>query len=508
MFRPVIDIENKKEKKFFIEKVKIFIKLMRLFSVKHRLSFSTESQILSEKTFERLRELNVIRTDSNLEQKTLSKLLKPSTYKQFITAINFNISHRDKIGNLLKNIDPSIRKKYQETVKTEDAPRIIDFFCGAGGLSLGFSQEGFKVDLANDYEDVCIETFRYNHPEVPDDRVILGDIRNIVDHIEDYIANEIDVVIGGPPCQGFSSANQQRIIDDPRNELYKYYLKAISKIAPKFVVMENVKGMLPYAEQVVEDYKNIRIKKGNKTFSYSVDCKVLVSDEFGVAQKRQRLIFIAIRNDVTKDKNITPSHIFKEIGENNEKCEEHVLRDALEYIKPLDSPRIKNMTEVDDEVTGKKVDVNQFQGNENSYLRLINEGRKIDFVFNHKARYANDINYEIYGTLEQGEDGTSEKIKHVMPYKNRNHIFKDKYFKLIEDKPSRTITAHLKMDCHSHIHPRQVRSITPREAARIQSFPDDYVFLGAYLKTYMQIGNAVPPVMARGIAKVLKKYIK
>ena len=508
MFRPVIEIENKKEKKFFIEKAKIFIKLMNLFSVKHRLSFSTESQSLSEKTFERLRELNVIRTDSNLEQKTLSKLLKPSTYKQFITAINFNISHRDKIGNLLKNLDPSIRKKYQETVKTEDAPRIIDFFCGAGGLSLGFSQEGFKVDLANDYEDVCIETFRYNHPEVPEDRVILGDIRNIVDHIENYINNEIDIVIGGPPCQGFSSANQQRIIDDPRNELYKYYLKAISKIAPKFVVMENVKGMLPYAEQVVEDYKNIRVKKGNKTFSYSVDCKVLVSDDFGVAQKRQRLIFIAIRNDISEKRKITPSDIFQEIESTYPNNKIHVLRDALEYIKPLDAPRIKNMTEVDDEITGKKVDVNEFNGNENSYLKLINEGRKIEYVFNHKARYTNDINYEIYRTLEQGEDGTSEKIKHVMPYKHRNHIFKDKYFKLIEDKPSRTITAHLKMDCHSHIHPRQVRSITPREAARIQSFPDDYVFLGAYLKTYMQIGNAVPPIMARGIAKVLKKYLK
>ena len=164
------------------------------------------------------------------------------------------------------------------------------------------------------------------------------------------------------------------------------------------------------------------------------------------------------------------------------------------------------MTEIDDEITGKKVDVNQFNGNENSYLKLINEDRKIEYVFNHKARYTNDINYEIYGTLEQGEDGTS-KSKHVMPYKHRNHIFKDKYFKLIEDKPSRTITAHLKMDCHSHIHPRQVRSITPREAARIQSFPDDYVFLGAYLKTYMQIGNAVPPIMARGIANILKKYL-
>jgi DNA (cytosine-5)-methyltransferase 1 len=271
--------------------------------------------------------------------------------------------------------------------------------------------------------------------------------------------------------------------------------------------MENVKGMLPYAEQVVQDYKNIRAIKGNNTFSYSVDFKVFVSSDFGVAQKRQRLIFIAVRNDISEKRKISPLDIFQEIENTYSQNKEHVLGDALEYIKPLDAPRIKNMTEVDDEITGKIVAVNQFNGTENSYLSLINEGRKIEYVFNHKARYTNDINYEIYGTLEQGEDGTSERIKHVMPYKHRNHIFKDKYFKLIENKPSRTITAHLKMDCHSHIHPRQVRSITPREAARIQSFPDDYVFLGAYLKTYMQIGNAVPPLMARGIARAIKKYI-
>ena len=94
-----------------------------------------------------------------------------------------------------------------------------------------------------------------------------------------------------------------------------------------------------------------------------------------------------------------------------------------------------------------------------------------------------------------------------MPYKHRNHIFKDKYFRLDETKPSRTITAHLRMDCLSHIHPNQIRTITPREAARIQSFPDDYFFLGPYLKTYMQIGNAVPPIMAKHIAKVIKKYL-
>ena len=94
-----------------------------------------------------------------------------------------------------------------------------------------------------------------------------------------------------------------------------------------------------------------------------------------------------------------------------------------------------------------------------------------------------------------------------MPYSHRNHLFKDKYYKLIADKPCRTITAHLQMDCLSHIHPTQARTITPREAARIQSFPDDYVFLGPYLKTYMQIGNAVPPIMARQIAKVIYRYL-
>ena len=96
-----------------------------------------------------------------------------------------------------------------------------------------------------------------------------------------------------------------------------------------------------------------------------------------------------------------------------------------------------------------------------------------------------------------------------MPYSHRNHCFKDKYYKLIADKPCRTITAHLRMDCLSHIHPFQIRTITPREAARIQSFPDDYLFLGAYLKTYMQVGNAVPPLMAKKqIATAIKPYLR
>ena len=374
-------------------------------------------------------------------------------------------------------------------------------------MSCGFVQAGFKVCLANDFEDVCVRTYRFNHPELPSDKVINGDIRNIVDRIQDYIDQDVDVVIGGPPCQGFSSANQQRIIDDPRNELYKYYIKAVSKLLPKFVVMENVKGMLNVAEQVVEDYGNICVMRNGKTYSYTVAYKLLNSADFSVAQSRERLIYIAIRNDVVEERGITPQQIFDEIETANNGNKHYLLRHALEAIKPLDAPRVKNANEVDDEKTGKKIDYNAYNGNENEYLQLINGGRKISVVYNHKARYVNDVNYDIYRLLEQGDDASDPKIADIMPYTNRLHCFKDKYYKLIADKPSRTITAHLRMDCHSHIHPFQVRALTPREAARCQSFPDDYLFLGAYLKTYMQIGNAVPCLMAKGIASVIKKYL-
>ncbi|CAM3795922.1 DNA cytosine methyltransferase [Flavobacterium gelidilacus] len=506
MFNRISEIKDLNTKKFFIEKVMLFNKLVKVFAEKNKISielFNEKSELVIVK---KLKELNIIESEKDLKE--LEKLLKKDLFDDFIECVKFTIVNKDKLDSSLDKLDFQKRKLLQQSSKEKNKPKIVDFFCGAGGLSLGFAQEGFHTELANDHEGVCIETYKYNHPEIPENKVIQGDIRKIVDHLDNYIENEIDVVIGGPPCQGFSSANQQRVIDDPRNELYKYFIKAVEKIAPKMVVMENVRGMLPYAEQVVEDYQNISITKNGNNYTYKISYKVLVSNDFGVAQKRQRLIFIAIRNDIVKSKKIKPSKLFEEIENAAQKSKKHVLKDALEYIKPLDAPRIKNLTEVDDETTGKKIDNNLFLGNENSYLKLINQNRKIPYVFNHKARYTNDINYEIYRILDQGDDGTNEKIKDIMPYAHRNHVFKDKYFKLVADKPSRTITAHLKMDCHSHIHPFQIRSITPREAARIQSFPDDYVFLGAYLKTYMQIGNAVPPVMARGIAREIKKHLE
>lgn len=495
-------IKNTNNKDEILEKILVYIRIVEVIAEKNKASIPSAS--ISETIISELKDMGVIDTDEDLP---ILKNIAKDLYARFINCVSFYITNKKIFGNQLDKLNDKKRKQIQDEFKKELRPTFADFFAGAGGLSCGFTQAGFRVCFANDFEDVCVRTYRYNHPEVPVDKVVKDDIRKIVDNVQNYIDEDVDVVVGGPPCQGFSSANQQRIIDDPRNELYKYYIECVKKILPKFVVMENVRGMLKVADQVVEDYESIKEKKNGVTYSYAVSYKLLNSLDFSVAQSRERLIYIAIRNDVSEKKDITPKAIFEEICKANEDKPHYLLRDALEYIKPLDAPRIKNMNEKDDELTGKKIDVNSYSGNESEYLKLINEGRSIPVLFNHKARYVNDINYEIYRLLNQGDDASDPKISGIMPYSNRLHCFKDKYFKLVADKPSRTITAHLRMDCHSHIHPYQIRAITPREAARCQSFPDDYLFLGPYLKTYMQIGNAVPCLMAKGIANVIKKYL-
>ena len=129
-------------------------------------------------------------------------------------------------------------------------------------------------------------------------------------------------------------------------------------------------------------------------------------------------------------------------------------------------------------------------------------------IFNHKARYNNERDIEIFRRLKQGDKSDDPKIADIMPYKNRNDIFKDKYFKLEENKVCKTITAHMKFDCNMYIHPTQARGLTPREAARVQSYPDDYFFRGSYTKTYMQIGNSVPPLLSKTIAQVIRNYLE
>lgn len=502
IFTSVIELKNKTQSAFFREQINVFIRLVEVYCEKNNVLYEVDETTPIED------ELISIGVISQAEEIDALKSFLEIEYTRFVKAVRYVVEHKEQLRDVVGKLYNTERARMRLERKCKKPMTLVDFFCGAGGLSLGFLQEGFEVKLANDIEDVCIQTYKYNHPELPSDKLIQGDIKQIVDNISDYIGEEIDIVVGGPPCQGFSEANRQRVIDDPRNKLYKYFIQAVEKIVPKFIVMENVKGMLKVAEQVVEDYESLRIQKNGKCYSYKVAYHVLNSQDFSVAQSRERLIYIAIRNDVMEEMQITPKQIFMQIAEECRGNKKFILQNALDDIKPLEAPRIKNMNEVDSDKTGKKIDVNNYEGSKNEYLKLINKGRKIPYIFNHKARYVSDVNYEIYSKLNPGDDATDEKIADIMPYAHRNHCFKDKYYKLHADRPCRTITAHLRMDCHSHIHPTQVRALTPREAARVQSFPDDYLFWGAYLKTYMQIGNAVPPMMARGIAAVIKKYIK
>lgn len=488
----------------FLELVIIYCRLVEVFAEKKQLKItigvSANQDIIKE-----LCDIGVI--DNDLDLDPLKVTLGNELYFRFLSCIQFYLDNKLIAGDLLDKLYNSKRQELQRQERASHKPTFVDFFAGAGGLSVGFIQAGFRVIFANDFEDVCVSTYKYNHPELSAEKVNGEDVRKIVDSISEYIDEPVDVVVGGPPCQGFSSANKQRIIDDPRNELYKYYIRAIKTILPKFVVMENVHGMLSVANQVVEDYQTIKEVRNGNEYSYLVSYQLLNSVDFSVAQSRERLIYIAVRNDIAEKKKITPQLLFEKIAQANVNKPKYTLRDALSFIKPLDAPRVKNTNEIDSEISGKKIDVNHFEGDDSPYLQLINDNRKIPFLFNHKARYVNDINYDIYRLLNEGDDASDPKIADIMPYKHRLHCFKDKYYKLIADKPSRTITAHLRMDCHSHIHPYQIRAITPREAARCQSFPDDYLFLGAYLKTYMQIGNAVPCLMAKGIASIIIQYL-
>ena len=299
IFKPVTKIKNKIEKDFCVELTQVYRRLVEVYCQKYGIAFLPHAD--NDDIAKELCEIGIIATASDIG--TL-KVFLGKDYVPFAEAVAFAVEHKAELKETLFKLYNSYRKEAQEGWSNKPL-RVVDFFCGAGGLSLGFIHEGFNIALANDIEDVCIQTYTYNHPELPSQYVIQGDIKTIVDNVQDYIVGDIDVVVGGPPCQGFSEANRQRIIDDPRNELYKYFVKAVERIAPKFVVMENVKGMMKVADQVVEDYERLSIDRNGNTYTYRVAYRVLNSQNFRVAQSRERLIYIAVRNDVMDGGSLT-----------------------------------------------------------------------------------------------------------------------------------------------------------------------------------------------------------
>lgn len=497
IFKDINEIKNISEKKQLKQILKDFTNcICELNNIEKDLKIENISENKDIEEF--LVKLGVI---TSIEDITVLKEILGKDYIEFIsiiqTYINLNIQTDE---SLKKYMDFFRRSSVENYLNDKDSPTLVDFFCGAGGMSLGFCQNGFKVLLANDIEDVCTKTYSFNHYEVPKERIITGDIKQIVENIEMYINDDVDVIIGGPPCQGFSMANRQRIIDDPRNILYKSYVKGVEKLKPKFFVMENVKGMLSVAEQVKEDFHNLN------DVEYDVAYNVFNAKDFCVAQNRERLIYIGIRADISKKFKINADDIIEEIKQFIQSNKKYNLIDAIGDLRELEALRIKNATELDTEISGRKIEFNRNDKNSN-YIDLINNYKLNKLIFNHKARYNNDRDIEIFGRMIPGDKSDSERIADIMPYKSRSNIFKDKYYKLKPNEVCKTITAHMKFDCNMYIHPYQARGLTPREAARVQSYPDDYVFLGSYTKTYMQVGNSVPPLMSRYIAEIIKKYI-
>ncbi len=382
-------------------------------------------------------------------------------------------------------------KPKKEILKRKYA--FADLFAGCGGLSLGLEQAGFNGVFVNEIDEVFAETHYFNH-NIPISNYFVGDIEELVSDFSKTTASliDLDLVCGGPPCQGFSMANRQRVIDDPRNNLYKSYLKFLQKTRPKFFIMENVKGMANKVDEILNDFNSYLDNE------YNIHYSLLNAKDFGLPQNRER--FFIIGNKMGIDSKI----IFNDI-KNNKLINNFTLKDALQDLPPLKPKNIKNNNKIENQDFGFYITKQKLA--KNKYLDFINNSRSISYVFNHKNRYNNDRDIEIYGKLPQGKNSLHPSIVDIMPYGSRNHMFKDKYFKLDEDKVCKTITSHMKFDCNMYIHPTQSRGLSPREAARVQTFPDDFLLRGSQNKWYAQIGNAVPVKLAEEIGKQIIKYL-
>ena len=371
--------------------------------------------------------------------------------------------------------------------------KMVDLFAGCGGLSLGMEQAGFTPWFVNEIVETFCNTYKVNH-QLSDDHYYVGDINELNKHLDEYkkYLSDITLVCGGPPCQGFSMANRQRILDDPRNQLYKAYLTFLSKVRPKFFVMENVKGM---SNKIDEIKQNFRDFLGD---DYKFDYRLLKAQDFGVPQNRERFIMIGNRMG------IDPSDIFESIFVHRRKP--FVLKDALEGLPHLVARKEKGAKDIENAESGYTIC--DFEYPDTEFYHFINGNKKITKLYNHKNRYNNDRDIEIYRRLPQGANSLHPSIADIMPYKSRNDIFKDKYYKLDETQICKTITSHMKFDCNMYIHPWESRGLSPREAARIQTFPDDYIITGAQNMWYAQVGNAVPVKLAKAIGDGIMKFIK
>lgn len=349
-------------------------------------------------------------------------------------------------------------------------PRVIDLFAGVGGLSLGFEKKGFDVVLANEYDASIAASYIANHKNT---KMIVGDITSL--DLEDTfgkLAGTIDVVIGGPPCQGFSQKGQRKTIHDERNFLFKYYVSVVELVTPKYFVMENVPNLLTaeggYFRDEIEELFN--------KLGYSLEYGVLNASDYGVPQNRRRAIIIgkldgdAPKLPVPKRNKVTIWDAISDLAylESGEGSEEQ------EYKYPADS----------------------------DYEKMLRKDSSK--LFNHIATKHSPLALERLALIPPNAG------REVLPEEHlTKSIYSGTWTRMKKDEISVTITTRFDTPSSGKFtHPFLNRAITVREAARIQSFPDDFHFVGNKGSQMKQVGNAVPPLLAAAIAEVIMNDIK
>ncbi|HFK1395194.1 TPA: DNA cytosine methyltransferase [Bacillus mobilis] len=351
----------------------------------------------------------------------------------------------------------------------EKKPKVIDLFAGCGGLSYGFIEAGFDVILGVDIDEAALTTYKYNHTNSSVLNADLSD-KKTINTIRQMVGNEqVDLIIGGPPCQGFSLTGS-RNEDDDRNKLYKAMVDAVRELQPKAFILENVPGLTTlYTGKVKE-----RILEDFKESGYEVSYQILNAADYGVPQFRKRVFFVGLQNGLGKFKFPEPTN------------------DESNYVGCEDA--IGDLPSLENEL-GKNEDIYTSFPLSDYQIKMREES---EILHNHLGTRHTE---EVIDVIKQVPEGGNHKD--LPPGVGESRKFNEAWTRYHSKRPSKTIdTGH-----RNHFHYKYNRVPTARENARLQSFPDKFVFLGNKTQQYRQVGNAVPPLLGYHLGKQLLKHV-
>lgn len=370
--------------------------------------------------------------------------------------------------------------------RVADRPVAVEVFAGAGGLAEGFREAGFFVALAVEKDRQAAATYVHNHCRWKSTyrcQVLNSDIANldfaaIADHVRAGLGKTPDVVFGGPPCQGFSRANMMtRNMSNPANSLAEHFVRAVHGLQPRLAVLENVADVESFDEGRFVD----GLKQAFSAINYTVEYSILNAVDFGVPQRRRRIFLVAARDGLTVE--------FPEpVTGNGTRV---TVWDAIS-----DLPSLQN---------GNTVDAMSYRTKEGlSPYQAAMRSRRNGTVRNNLVTRNSDLVIQRYTHIPQGGNWASIPDELMTNYRDKSRCHHWIYLRLREGEPSVAITHYRKSML---IHPRQNRGLSVREAARIQSFPDHFVFQGSLGSQQQQVANAVPPLLARAVARRVRRSL-